>query len=63
MNKYLKWLLIFVFVSVGAVLLGYGAYRLYNVAIADATKKIKQGVAEGVGQGVGKSLNPFSWLK
>jgi hypothetical protein len=47
---------------IAIVIAGYLLYKLYNIAIADATARIKQGVEEGVEQGVGKgvgNLNPL----
>ena len=45
---------------IGAIfLMGYAGYRIYNWAIEDATKRIKQGVAEGVGEGIGGAINPL----
>lgn len=42
------------------------AINTYNMAIADATQKIKQGVTEGVeegiGGGIGKALNPVGFV-
>ncbi len=46
-------------IVLGLAVLGYGAYQLYLVAVADATTKIRAGVSEGVQDGVGKSLNPL----
>lgn len=57
MNKYLKWVLIFSVSSAVVIFTGYGAYRLYNYLVEDATKRIKQGVAEGVSG----AMNPLSW--
>jgi hypothetical protein len=57
MKKALKRFLITIFVIATLILAGYGAVKLYNFVIEDATKKIKKGVADGVGG----ALNPLSW--
>ncbi len=62
MNKYLKWILIIFFVLTGVVITGYGAYRIYDYLIEDATKRIKKGISEGIGEGVGGAINPLNWL-
>ncbi len=66
MNKNLKTILITVGIIAGLIAAGYGIYRVYNLAVADATAKIKagvkEGVEEGVAGGVGKMLNPLNIL-
>lgn len=66
MNKNLKTILITLSVIIGLIAAGYGIYKVYNWAVADATAKIragvKQGVQEGVAGGVGKMLNPLNIL-
>lgn len=44
------------------IVVGYAIYKLYNIAVEDATARIKQGVTEGVSQGVGQGLNPLNLL-
>ena len=63
MKRYVKWLLISVFTTLAIILLSYGAYKLYNYVIEDATKRIKQSVSEGVKEGLGKAVNPLKWPK
>jgi hypothetical protein len=60
MNTILKRTLIALAIIITIILLSYGAVKLYNYVIQDATQKIKKGVAEGVGEGVG-GANPLSW--
>ena len=51
-------------VIIAAVIgLAYGAYQLYNIAIDDATNKIRAGVSEGVQEGAGKAMNPLGMVK
>lgn len=38
---------------------GFMAVKIYNAAVEDATKRIKQGVTEGVEEGVGGAMNPI----
>ena len=59
MKKKLKWFLIIAFSLIGIVITGYGAYKIYNYLVDDATKRIKQGVSEGVSEGAGEAMNPF----
>ena len=66
MDKNLKTILITIAVIAGLIVAGYGIYKVYNLAVADATAKIKagvkEGVEEGVSGGVGKMLNPLNIL-
>lgn len=39
----------------------YGLFVVYNIAIEDATNRIRQGVAKGVGKGIKDMINPFKW--
>ncbi len=73
MNETLKTILITVGVIAALLAVTYGGYRAYNyaiysynVAVDEATAKIKQGVKEGVEEGVaggvGKMLNPLKLI-
>lgn len=48
-----------IIILIACIALAYGAYRLYLIAVADATQKIKAGVTEGVEEGAAKAMNPF----
>jgi len=48
------WKILILIVSL--VLLGYGAYKVYHLAVGYAVKKVTKGVAKGVGQGVGRGI-------
>lgn len=48
-----------IMIVIAVVILAYGAYRLYQIAVADATQKIKTGVTEGVEEEASKSMNPL----
>lgn len=61
MNAILKKILIALSIIITIILLSYGAVKLYNYVIQDATQKIRKGVAEGVGEGIGGAANPLSW--
>jgi hypothetical protein len=58
-----KNFILFVFIFIGIVILGYLGYTFYNYAIRDATAKIKegvsQGVSEGIDNGISGALNPL----
>jgi len=62
MDENLKNMIKTIVIVIAVAILAYGAYRLYLVAVADATQKIKAGVTEGVEEGVGKSLNPLGMV-
>ena len=61
MNKYLKWISIFIFILTGIILTGFGAYRLYNYLIENATERIEKGVSKGISKGIFGVVNPFNW--
>ncbi len=61
MKKWIKRLLIFIFVLTGIILAGFGAKKLYDDVIADATKRIKEGVSKGISKGIGDAINPLKW--
>jgi hypothetical protein len=67
MNTIIKNIIITVVVVGLLALAGYVGYRVYNNAIDDATRRIKQGVqegvSEGIGQGIGSALNPLTLPK
>lgn len=48
-----------IMIVIAIVVLAYGAYQLYQRAVADATQKAKAGVTEGMEEGADKSMNPF----
>jgi|GEM_PF-1306040 len=55
--------LVLILVTIAAIIIiGYAAMKIYNVAVDDATKRIKTGVTEGVTEGVGGSLNPVKMI-
>ena len=63
MNSGIKKIVV-VIIFIGTLIgLGYGASRLYNWVIQDATKKIQSGVTKGISKGLGDAVNPFSWFK
>jgi len=41
---------------------GYGALWIYNAAVEDAARRIRQEVALGVGEGIHNTINPFKWI-
>ncbi len=41
--------------------IGYGGYALYNYAVENAIKRIKQSVSISVKKSVISAINPFSW--
>lgn len=59
-KKIVIGLCIIILISVAA----YVGYRVYNNAVEDATRRIKEGVregvSEGVGEGIGSALNPLN---
>ncbi|MCK4650985.1 hypothetical protein KAT08_02295 [Candidatus Babeliales bacterium] len=57
MKKYIKRIIISIIILISIVLIGYGGYRLYDYAVTEATKRIKEGVKEGIGS----AINPLSW--
>lgn len=65
MNRFFKRISIGLLVIGSLLLAGYGAYRLYEAAIEDATRRIKQGVTEGVSKGISSgivdTINPLTW--
>jgi hypothetical protein len=63
MNDNVKRILTGLFIIAAILLAAYLAYRLYNYAVADATQKIRKGVAQGVGEGIGGAINPLNLPK
>jgi len=57
MKKSFKTKLIVVLALVGALLLGYGGYGLYNRMVEDITQKVRKSASKGVVD----ALNPFTW--
>jgi len=55
--------LILALIIVGTIIaLGYGALWVYNAAVEDAARRIRQEVALGVGEGIHNTINPFKWV-
>lgn len=63
MESFIKKIIIAITIVVALAATGYGAIKLYNWVIKDATERIKKGVSDGVGQGIGSAFNPFKWGK
>ena len=67
MDKFLRKVLIALFVIAALLLAGYAGYMLYNYAVEVATQRIKkgvtEGVAEGIGEGIGDVINPLELPK
>lgn len=62
MIEFFKKIIYFIITVAAIIIIGYGAYVLYNLVMDDATKRIKTGVSEGVSEGVGNSLNPIKMI-
>lgn len=64
MNSLLKKILIGLSIIALIAVAAHVGYRIYNEAVEDATRRIKEGVregvSEGVGEGIGGALNPLN---
>lgn len=64
MNALIKKIVIGLCIIIILAGAGYIGYRIYNNAVEDATRRIKEGVregvSEGIGEGIGSALNPLN---
>lgn len=58
-----KKMIMLILLIVGLIAAGFIAYKVYNLAIADATQRIKEGVSEGVTEGIGGAVNPLKFFR